>query len=333
MLKKMYFAVIILFLVILNGCATAELKDSGTTGCYYIEELEKDNGRYINKTYGNDEFYFKINASINLADSEIREGILKARALDKAKIEQILCDGESLEQGKLEGDQNISANNVYVSKSNESNNPFGHDIVYFENQDSMGDAVFSNYKYDENTSVTSMKSKPDWTVEQQEFVGKMKARAEKVFSEIGLTSTYSYATLLSGTTNNSCLMFMDMYLDGLPLFEKDYGVNLQSSVNISDRGISQILFSGLLEIVDSKVVPILSINEVLEIIERGVAEKSINTYSNEIISIHLAYMVDRTDSAVSFYPVWCFDYCTDINENLEPLICINAQNGVVEYMK
>lgn len=333
MYKKVCFVIIIFFLIFLNGCASAELEDSGNTGRYYIEELEKDNGRYINKAFGSDKFYFKINASINLTNTELKEGRLKARALDKAMIEQILCDGESLEQGKLEGDQSISANNVYVSKSKELNNPFGHDIVYFESQDSMGDAVFSNYKCDENTSITIMKSKPDWTVEQQEFIGKMKARVEKVFSEIGLTGTYNYATLLSGTTNNSCLMFMNMYMDGLPLLEKDYGVNLQSSVNISNSGISQILFSGLLEIINSKEVPILSIDEVLEIIEQGVAEKSINTYSNEIVSIHLAYMVDRTDSDVSFYPVWCFDYCTDINENLESIICINAQSGVVEYMK
>lgn len=74
----------------------------------------------------------------------------------------------------------------------------------------------------------------------------------------------------------------------------------------------------------------MSIDEVMELIRQGIENNSINTYSEPITVVRLAYMADT--ESMEFYPMWCFYMDLDGMGSLFLRLGINAQTGEVVFM-
>lgn len=324
----------ITFLCLLCGCATAEMDtkaaDQSRQGSNSLEDLSSDDERHISETYGDTEYSLKLDASISIPNSRIQAGTFQIRSIDVSLIEKFLCGGEKLSRLEHEEDDEIEV--AYVSDTNEVKNDLDYDLLYAEYHDFAGAAGFANFRLDKVLSGTGFieVALESYTDDQKKFVDAMESLCQQLFVNLGLEANIEGSNLLGGDKEDCCVIRMNSLIDGIPLIMDHKFV--QSSIRIGDPGVNSVAFQGLYEVSKAEDVTILSIDEVLGIIKKGVEDRQINSYKETMNSIRLAYMVSIENDVISFYPVWAFCSYYDGGDTLLPRLCINAQNGEIEMM-
>lgn len=326
----------IVFLCLLCGCATAEMDtkttDQSRQGSNSLEDLSSDDERHISESYGDTEYSLKLDASISIPNSRIQTGTFQIRSIDVSLIEKFLCDGEKLSRLEHKDADDDEKEVAYVSDTNEVKNDLDYDLLYVEYNDIAGAAGFTNFRLDKVLSGTGFieVGLESYTDEQGEFVNSMEKLCQQLFVNLGLEANIECSYLLDGDKEDCCVIGMNSLIDGIPLIMDHKFV--QSSVRIGNPGVNSVAFQGLYEVSKAEDVTILSIDEVLGIIKKGVEDKQINSYKETMNTIRLAYMVAIENDIISFYPVWAFCSYYDGGDTLLPRLCINAQNGDIEMM-
>lgn len=285
-------------------------------------DIYKDNGRHVTATYGLDEYVFKIDADAVIPEKAMVKGKLGLKEMDISLIEQYLCDGE-----KLVWDNTSS---TYISQSDAVKDD---DLNYDKSFYTIGsDAVFENFTKDEyyDSINVQMLEEVNWTNENKLFVQKMAEQTEKLLKQLQLDTEYSHAWYETSDRNDYCEIYENVLFKSAPVISKSYGTWIQDCIKIGEYGVESIHFSGLYNIESSEdVLDIMSLDEVLTLIQKGVEEKNINASKDTIDSIQLMYMID--EDMMTFIPVWCFSaYEADYGEI--PVLCIDAVNGDIFFM-
>lgn len=126
--------------------------DIGTTDLVQSPE-SLGNGRHLSESYGDSEYFFKVEADISVPDVPIQQGTLKVKTLDVSLIEQYLCNGEKLKEDLYEVPEEGISYTQYISEGNTANNDLDFDMVFVPTfPDIPGMAVFSNYRLDSELS-------------------------------------------------------------------------------------------------------------------------------------------------------------------------------------
>lgn len=314
--------------------ATDETSGNGTdagSGASSVD-IHADNGRRITETYGSGEFVFQIDAQVIVPDADPQMGTMSVKNLDIALIEKYLCNGEKLHETPTEQEEFL-----YTSDSNETGLDIGYDIGLHIYKQEPGTALYDNYKLDKyyvNDTQRSL-SWQELNEEQKSVAMKIQDASIELMKNLGLETDPDYLWFIDNGEDDFCSISLCPLVDGYPVIQKDDYQYMDMSLMIGDRGVNGIQFRGLFEISDSEPVDILSLDEALMIVRKGVEEKNINTYEDAISSIRLGYMLDMTDDQISFYPVWSFGYrYADWSYDMPYLmaVCINAQTGAIEYM-
>lgn len=331
MIKCKMFFLCVLLSCILCSCATADMDTQATeqTGIHVIEDMETDMDRHISDSYGDSEGYFKIDADVTLPDTQIQKGTFEIQSIDISLIEQFLCNGEKLQEARSEGTDDSQEDKRYVSSGNEVDNDLDYDLLYWEQSGFPGYAQFTNFRIDKFFSGDSFLAVPEeeWSAEQQTFVDSMIDKGRVLFDNLNIECELANVKLEKGDNGSYCMLSMNTLVNGIP-FVYD-GKFIQSNINIGDSGINDVSFCGRFKVVNAEDATILSVDEVLDIVKKGVEEKHINACENNIESIRLAYMVNTDREVIEFYPVWCFSVDILNNDKLIPFLCINAQNGTI----
>ena len=356
--KGLWIAVVLLLSVVVSGCAKPDeellqmengaepsvqnsakngndpqQQDSIEKGTNAAVDVHADNQRVIKEVYGDEEFSFKIDATVVVPDAQIRTGTLSDKALDISLIEELLTGGVKLHPREIKSSEDGATEIRYVSDSNETGTYLDYDISYAPM--SKGMALYDNWKLDKYFVGFEMviTNTAERTPKQITFVKKMQSQGMEVFDKLGLeTELAPYERLFISEQNDICYIPLNMMLDKFSLISKEYQTYVESSVNIAEQGINGIHFEGLYEMAEAHEVSIISLDETLAIIEKGVKDKSINTYDEIIGDVRLAYMVDDTKEVPEFYPVWCFSMRYDNDMPYLPVLCINAQTGAIDCM-
>lgn len=310
-----------------SDVSQSETDSSGAIVYALPSDIKSDNDRRVTETYGSGDYSFKIDATILVPDSEIQTGTLDIKEVDVSLIEQYLCGGELLHAAETQ-DSSIQ----YVSDGNEVDNDLDYDIGLMLSGDGTG--IFTNYKIDTYFTGDELKfiMPEEQAAEQKAFVESMEQQVQEIFNSLQLEAEVSHSWLQVGDANNNCVVFVNAYLNGFPLVLKEYGTYVQSNLTIAEQGVNGLFFDGLYKIKNATTASVMSLNEVLEIIKRDVESKNINGFRETIESIELAYMINRSDVGLEFYPVWCFSGRHSSISGLMPFLCINAQTGGVELM-
>lgn len=281
-----------------------------------------EDGRHISAVYGSGDYILKIDADVVIPETELMAGTLVPKEPDISLIEEYLCGGSELHKN--------ADGTSYISDSNEAGTDLGSDYIVHIGDGSIN---FSNYKLDSYfTGFPAQQIPPlQQNEDQKAFVADMENKTQELFDQLNIEGQISHSWLKVGDTDSYCGVFVNAYLEGVPLVSRDSGNFVQSNVTISGHGINGANIYGLYEIGESQPASILPLHEVLSIIERDIENKYINNYENVVESITLAYMLEQTDG-LSFFPVWCFSGVISEESGSMPFLCINAQTGNVELM-
>ena len=292
---------------------------------------QMDNGRTIKETYGEGDYTFKIDAAVYVPDAPVQTGDLSAKNIDIERIETYLCDGEKLIQRDVDED----GNNEYISSGSSLDNGQDYDIAFSNISYLPGNALYTNWRFDEYYSGANFtpKNEQQWDSSEETFVDAMKDKTTALFNDLGLEAEVAGATLYKANASPSedyCSVEMIAQVDGFSLLTPSYMDFYRSYCNIGERGVNSIQFSGLFQTQDSQTVSSLSLDSVLNIVKEGVENQNINTYDAVIDRIELAYIVDEENMV--FEPVWCFCSSQMVFGVTLPVLCINAQTGNVALM-
>lgn len=289
------------------------------------------NGRHISESFGDSEYFFKVEADIYIPDVTIQQGTMKTKSIDVSLIEQYLCDGQTLIESLYKNPENGISYTEYIYDGNSVENDLDYDINYIPAlPDIPGIAKFDDFRLDSELSGTGFMpvNRSDWSDEQEQFVDNMSAQCQQLFTNLGIEAQVGDIWLETGASNDCCTVFLNTLVDGLPLIHTNQF--LQSSVRIGIPGINNINFAGLFEVNQAEEVSILSIDEIMEVVRQGVEGNTINTYTEPIEDVRLAYMVNT--ETMEFYPVWCFCARVSGMDVILPRLGINAQTGQVAFM-
>lgn len=298
----------------------SENGDMGENGNSY--DVSSEQGRTIQAQYGSGEYDFNIQAEVFVPSGEIKAGTLKLQALDISAVENYVCGGESLHFSQEQ--------QAYVSDGNSVDNDLSYDLIYQENGD--GTALFENYRITSTTVNDTMLDPQDLTREQQEQASAFEADALELIQNLGLNGQVSHFRFSVGNMSGNAV-FINTWVDGAPLIMEDYAAYAQSVIQITEDGVAQMNLNGLYEPDTWETVSVMSLDEVLSMIEEGVASGDIYGNSADITGVELAYFLESSsDGTLNFHPVWCFSGELSQGTGRIPFLCINAQTGEIDLM-
>lgn len=289
-----------------------------------------DNDIYIKETYGEGDYTFKIDAHIHIPSSSVQLGTLSTKNIDIEVVEKYLCAGENL----IEGVETYE----YISEKKTLDNDLAYDIEFSSIPESPGSILYSNWRLDRYYSGGNfeLKAYDQCDSKDKKFIEDMKKKTVELFDNLGIETTLSGADLakkIEGSdAEDNCYIEMISMLDGFRLISSLSSDYIRSYCHIGERGVNGLQLNGIFQVNDGKEVSVLSLEDVLVAVKKGVEEKNINTYEETINRIELSYMIDFTNQEVNFYPVWSFSTDLEVIGKNTPLLCINAQTGSVVYM-
>lgn len=315
--------------LVLSGCVSNEKEtEQVMAGTHIQSEIQKDNGRHVTMELKADgESGFRVDADVVIPDSEIRQGILQAGEWDISKVTGILCPDVPVYPTQ----ENQQGYILY--KGGDTYKELDYDTALNISQ-LDGSLQFSNYKLDDYfvDGNYSMKDKAEWTDEERQLVQNLEQQAADIFIQIGLESQLKHTELFAAGHKAYCMIRTVRCMDGYLLMNDD-GTMIYDSMFIAECGINEMNISCIYEAQDAASVSVLSLDEILEIVEEGVKKKNINPYMvNAINRIELVYMTEIKDGALRFFPAWCFieelDGVFDVT-----VLCIDARNGAIAYLQ
>lgn len=311
------------------GTGNVNINDGNDAPVFETQDVSQDNGRKITATYGSGEYVLNIDAEVSIPKARPQSGKLVTESIDKKLVEQYLCDGEELYKSDST-DANVSVQ--YVFAANETATDLPYDISYCESGD--GTASFTNWRLDSYFSGYEVKQilPENRTGEQQEYVQSMEEKAQNLADSLLLDAKTSHSWLSVGDSQKFCAVFLNMRINGFSMVSKDYYSYIQSNVMISEHGVNSFNFAGLYQAESTENTSVLSLDQILELVETGVENKNINSCSVPVELIELAYMVESTEEGIRFFPVWCFSGQLGSDTGLMPLLCIHAMSGEIEFM-
>ena len=174
-----------------------------------------------------------------------------------------------------------------------------------------------------------------WDASQRLFADEMREKVMDIYDGLDLEMSYVNTRYYAGEdgqgTEENCVIETMALLDGFPLISTGQGDYMRSFCKIGHQGVSRMLLAGIFEMDFREQVSVISLDDVLKIVEMKAEKKEIYGYSR-ITGIKLAYMFDVEEEKIIFDPVWCFDTAVDDVNGDIPLFCVDACTGEIAYM-
>ena len=318
----------------LTGCAAPEVETEQTMmGSYSSDEIMQDNGRKIEKHFQNEgeDGVLDINAVVDIPDISLKEGVIQSKEWDISMLENVLCPGTDmiLEQNSQSDYTRYIGGAAY--------NDLDYDI-YFEISKLDNSLTYCNYKLDDyfvNEEFELVKE-TEWTESEQNFVKKMEENSLDLYSKLGIEAEVANTDLTVSNEKQYCSVKMLRTLDGCSWLDAG-GEPVCDTIQIAEPGINVLSVAEQYTTKDVKEASVLSIDEIMQIIDDGVKNGNIHTYIMEekgfdytIQSIRMGYMTQIEDGAMHFFPVWYFQ--CKLGEKGITLLALDARNGAVIYM-
>lgn len=302
---------------------TENIKLSGETGSGSSYDASIEDGRKLEIVYGSGEFKFNIDAEVFVPSAQMKSGSAAIKDLDISLIEQYLCPETSLTYSQEQ--------NAYISSGNSTDSDLDFDIIYAPTGN--GYAYFENFKVTSSVSADNSIVEDDrLTNEQRKEADECQDLASQLFEDLSLSGGLSHYWYSVGDTPQ-ITVFINTYIEDVPLILKESGNYAQSTVNFYGKSVGQMNLSGLFELENADDVSIMPLDDVLDIINQGIESGNIYGSSINITRVELSYFMGNDTSGSSYiYPVWCFSGMIDAVSGTIPILCINAQTGEVEFM-
>ena len=320
---------LIIFLV---GCASPEAEtEQPYEGLHSQSEVLKDNGRHVKLRVEADETSaFIIDADVSISETALKQGIIQAEEWDIEGIADVLCSDIPLQPAEKNQPDYI----LYSGGDAYKDLPYDTALQICQLDGSLS---YMNYRLDDyfTNSNYIIKRESEWTETDHILAGRMEDEAAALYEKLGLTAEIAQTELMTSGEGSYCIVKMARLLEDYPLLNAT-GYKVQDYIYAAECGINSIVFNMKYEEKDVTEVSVLSLDEVLTIVEKGVKEKSINAYAADnaddtVETISLAYMTEISDGALRFFPVWCFG--ADLDGYAVNYLLIDARDGSVVYMQ
>lgn len=320
--------------LMLTGCASPEVETEQTMiGAYSLNEIMQDNGQKIEKHFQNEgeDGVLDINAIVDIPNTSLKEGVIQSKEWDISMLKNVLCPETDmiLEKNSQSDYMRYIGGATY--------NDLNYD-TYIEISKSDNSLVYCNYKLDAYfvNAGFELRNQSDWTESEQKFVREMEENSIDLYSKLGIEAEVENTDLTVTNGKKYCSIKMLRTLDGCPWLDAG-GEPIGDTIQIAEPGINGLSLSEQYTIEDAKEASVLSIDEIMQIIDMGVKNGNIHTYIVEdkgfdytIQSIRMGYMTEIEDGAMHFFPVWYFQ--CKLGEKGITLLALDARNGAVAYM-
>lgn len=256
----------------------------------------------------------------------------KPAADDGRHVQAVYSEGSH--RMEIDGDVYISDQPVYSGTLSPAS-PDSDDFASIEFW--RGSFLYENLGLDEKYSSADVGIVMDFQLDASRrlFADEMREKVLDIYDELNLEMSYVNTRYYGGKygqgTEENCVIETMVLLDGFPLISGGQGDYMRSFCKIGRQGVSRMLLEGIFEMDSREQVSVISLDDVLKIVEMKAEKKEIYGYSR-ITGIKLAYMFDFEEEKIVFDPVWCFDTAVDdVNVDM-PLLCVDARTGEIAYI-
>ena len=296
-LKLCGVMIFVMILAGISGCAVPGQEFSedktGEASWKMTKNPADDHGRHVQAVYGEGSHRLEIDGNVYISDQPVYSGTLSPVSPDSDAIETIEFWQGSFQYENLSLDEKYSSADVGI----------------------LMDA--------------------QWDASQRLFADEMREKVMDIYDGLDLEMSYVNTRYYAGEdgqgTEENCVIETMALLDGFPLISTGQGDYMRSFCKIGHQGVSRMLLAGIFEMDFREQVSVISLDDVLKIVEMKAEKKEIYGYSR-ITGIKLAYMFDVEEEKIIFDPVWCFDTAVDDVNGDIPLFCVDACTGEIAYM-
>ena len=155
-------------------------------------------------------------------------------------------------------------------------------MIYIEISKLDNSLTYCNYKLDDyfvNEEFELVKE-TEWTESEQNFVKKMEENSLDLYSKLGIEAEVANTDLTVSNEKQYCSVKMLRTLDGCSWLDAG-GEPVCDTIQIAEPGINVLSVAEQYTTKDVKEASVLSIDEIMQIIDDGVKNGNIHTYIME----------------------------------------------------
>lgn len=322
--RRIDMFLVAVMILMLCSCGKPENEELYEGTCT-LTEVVAGKSEKITERYAIDDEALKINAEVEIPMVEIKQGELAEKAFNAERFSDIICPDVNLQKS-----DDSSDSTVYTGGDDYADLNYNKRVEVWKNS---GNRRYDDYQLDDYFRGNYIeKRKDEMSNDEKEFVDQMSNQTQDILNQLGIQVQIMAEKLYEDNDKRYCWVFSDTLLDAHRLVDANEGEFFRCNVAIADKGINSIEIEGLYEIDNEENVKIISLEQMLAIVKKGVSERNINVYEEPVTNIALVYMLKEISGKIQFFPVWCLSGAI-FEEYEKPFICIDARNGALVYMR